>query len=240
MTASKKKRQGFGTASTKTAPGELHLVYEDEKRQRTRSKAFIKESGVGIEQGKIANSPTSTFVMSRGGYALENAERFSKLEEIGKESELIEPLRVVEPRLKRLAIIVTGAGPMIHGDIGIGRMIPIPMMGEGVGRLLTLLLAITSSENGIVMVDEIETGIHFSAMAGIWSALAKAARSTNVQIFASTHSWECMRAAHEAFSKERDYDLSIQRLDRKDDSVTATKYDREMIQAALSSGVELR
>jgi len=240
---SQKKRPSVATATTAMGPGELLLVYEDEKRQRVRSRAFIRENGIGIgvELGKSVAFPISTFVTSRNGYVGENAERFSKLEEVGRESELIQPLRALEPRLSRLAVIVTGAGPMIHGDIGIGRMIPIPMMGEGIGRLMTILLAIASSKDGIVIVDEIDTGIHYSALVGLWTSIAEAARERNVQLFASTHSWECMKAAHEAFSKARTYDLSIQRLDRKDSGeVFATNYDHEMVEVALSSGVEVR
>jgi AAA15 family ATPase/GTPase len=146
----------------------------------------------------------------------------------------------VEPRLKRLSILVTAAGPTIHGDIGIDRLLPLQMMGDGLGRLLTLLLSIISSEDGFVMVDEIESGLHFSVMAKVWSAIAQIAREKNVQVFATTHSWECLKAAHESFSQSGIYDFRLHRLDRVDDLVTSTTYDKDMIETALSSGMELR
>jgi AAA15 family ATPase/GTPase len=113
-------------------------------------------------------------------------------------------------------------------------------MGEGIGRLLTLLLAIVSSENGVVMLDEIETGLHYSAMQGVWTALAQAARKANVQVFASTHSWECFKAAHDSFAESEQYDLRAHRVDRTDGTVSATTYDQEMIETALMHGLELR
>jgi AAA15 family ATPase/GTPase len=149
-------------------------------------------------------------------------------------------LQVVEPRLKKLAVLVTGSGPLIHGDIGLGRMIPIPIMGEGIGRFLTILLAIASSKGGVVLVDEIETGLHYSAMSSVWKAVANAAREYDVQIMATTHNWECIRAAHEAFSSGNKYDLTYHRLDRRTDTIECLTYDREMVEEALAAGVEFR
>ena len=143
-----------------------------------------------FDRGKGHVAPDSIFVGARGGLSAENAERYSKLEEIGEEGALIAPLTSLEPRLKRLSVLVTSNGPTIHGDIGIGRLVPLPMMGEGVARLLTLLLAIESAKGGIVMVDEIESGFHYSVIREVWTALARAARQSDVQIFASTHSFE--------------------------------------------------
>ena len=90
------------------------------------------------------------------------------------------PLRLLEPRLRRLAVLVTGDIPVIHGDIGIGRMMPISMMGEGTGRLLSILLAMANAPGGTVLIDEIENGLHHSVLAPVWHALAQAARHAKV------------------------------------------------------------
>ena len=228
------------TASTEIKPAELLLRYRNESNARFESKAFLTESGIKFERNKTLPIPSSVFVLARGSSSPENAERLSALQEVGKEGDMLPALQVVEPRLKRLSILVTAAGPTIHGDIGIDRLIPLPMMGDGLGRLLTLLLSIISSENGFVMVDEVDSGFHFSVMASVWSAIAQLAREKNVQVFATTHSWECLKAAHESFTKSDVYDFRLHRLDRVDDLVTSTTYDKEMIDTALSAGLELR
>ncbi|HVA46689.1 MAG TPA: AAA family ATPase [Pirellulales bacterium] len=238
--AAARKAPRVTQATTNIGPSELQFHYQDEKRQNTLSRAYIKETGIALEHGRQIKFPTSIFVTARGGYAAENAERFSKLEEVGRELEIVEPLRVIEPRLKRLAVIVTGAGPIIHGDIDLGRMIPLPLMGEGIGRLMTLLLAVAESKDGVVLIDEIETGLHYSAMPAAWTAIAQAARASNVQVFATTHSFECMRAAYESFADADPYDLAVQRIDRSDGEVTATVYDKDMLETALTSGIEVR
>ena len=157
-----------------------------------------------------------------------------------KEEEIIPSLQLLEPRLKRLTLLATGFGPMLHGDIGLGRLVPLPMMGEGIGRLLTLLLAITEAKGGLVMIDEIGTGLHFTILRDVWSAVSNRAREAEVQVFATTHSWECLKAAHDSFSSSSIYDLRVHRLDRRDGEVKSTTYDSEMTEAALLSGLEMR
>lgn len=229
------------STSTATTPTELKLVFQDENRRKVETRIFIAEDGsLRFERESLMHFPQSVFVIARGAYSPENAERFSKLEEVGKQDDVLPALQSIEPRLKRLSILVTAAGPVIHGDVGIGRMLPVPMMGDGVGRLLTLLLAIAASPGGFVLVDEIETGLHYSVMADVWTSIASLARQLDVQLFATTHSWECLRAAHEAFAKSEIYDFRMHRLDRVEGDVTVTTYDQAMIDTALSSGLEIR
>ena len=51
------------------------------------------------------------------------------------------------------------------------------------------------------MIDEIETGIHHSRQKDFWSNILKICKELNVQLFATTHSEECIKAFYEA-SKE--------------------------------------
>ena len=235
-----KSSPSLETTSKSDIPMELLLEYQTEKGAKGDARAFIKEGGIAFEHGKVSSFATSVFVSSRGGYSPENAQRFSKLQELMREHEIIPALQIVEPRITKLSVLVSGVGSMIHGDIGIGRMIPIPMMGEGIGRLLTILLSIAESKDGLVMVDEIDSGFHYSILTDVWTAIAKVAREVNAQVFATTHSWECLKAAHASFCTSEIYDLRVHRLDRNEKDVTSTIYDKEMIETALSSGMELR
>jgi hypothetical protein len=91
-----------------------------------------------------------------------------------------------------------------------------------------------------MMVDDIDSGLHYSSMVKVWTSIAVAARSYNVQVVATTHSWECLRAAHESFSGGEQYDFRLHRLDRRESFVEAVTYDRKMVEVALESGMELR
>jgi ABC-type multidrug transport system ATPase subunit len=93
--------------------------------------------------------------------------------------------------------LVSGGLPMINGDIGIGRLIPLPLLGEGTVRLLEILLAISTTRDGVVLIDEIENGLHYSVLKKVWKAIAQYARKSNSQIVTTTHSWESIEAARE-------------------------------------------
>lgn len=105
---------------------------------------------------------------------------------------------------------------------------------------MAIVLAIANAPNGVVLIDEIENGLHYSVQSKVWRAIAQAARVSNVQVFATTHSWECLVKAHEAFAEDEIYDLRWHRLQNVSGEIQAVSHDREMIEAALYSGVEIR
>ena len=182
----------------------------------------------------------SVFIGASGRQADEDVTAFSELEVANRQEELLPSLQILEPRLQRLAIVLSGGKPVIHGNIGLSRLVPMSFMGEGTRRLLSILLAITATEGGNVLIDEVENGLHYSVLTKVWQAIGHAARQANVQVFATTHSWECILRAHEAFAEGDVYDLRLHRLDRVGDRISAVSYDREMIESALYNAVEMR
>ena len=170
----------------------------------------------------------------------EDAERFGQLDMTEGVDNLLEALKIVEPRLKRLTTIFSAGVPMIYGDIGLGRMFPLALMGDGLGRLTSLLLAIANAPGGVVLVDEIENGLHHSILSKVWQAIGDAARRFDTQVFATTHSFECIRAAHQAFEESDGYDFRLHRLERVGDVIRAVTYDQESLGAAMKADLEVR
>ncbi len=115
-------------------------------------------------------------------------------------------------------------------------------MGEGMRRITSLMLAISTTENGIVLIDEVENGLHYSVQTRVWQAIAEAVRACNVQIFATTHSYEMILAAHEAFSEKDPCDLRYFRLSRNRDTndIQGVAYEPETLEAAIEVGFEVR
>jgi len=137
---------------------------------------------------------------------------------------------------------VVGNEPVLHGDIGVGRLLPLPFMGEGIARLASLVLLIANATDGVVLVDEIENGLHHSILSKVWRAIGEAAREFNAQVFATTHSRDCILAAHRALSGGELYESAFRlfRLERAGESIRALSYDREALQAAAEAGLEVR
>ena len=170
----------------------------------------------------------------------EDAERYSNLDALKETGHVTETLQKIEPRLRRISLGLINDLPIIQADIGIERLIPIPLLGDGMARLLSLSLAIGNARDGVVLVDEIENGLHHAILVQVWRAVADLARKFNVQVFSTTHSEECIRVAHEAFEKEETYDFRLHRLDRVDSTIRSVTYDQETLTAALETGLEVR
>lgn len=171
----------------------------------------------------------------------EDVERFGLLDREKRLGEVIPSLRILEPRLERLSLSVLGGGTIIHGDLkGLSNLVPLPLMGEGLRRISSILFALAVSKGGLLLIDEIENGFHYSVQKQVWQAIAKAARQNNVQVFATTHSWECLVKAHEAFAEDEVYDFRLHRLQEVRGEMQAVSHDQEMIEVAIYGGVEVR
>jgi AAA15 family ATPase/GTPase len=115
-------------------------------------------------------------------------------------------------------------------------------MGDGIFRLLTIALAIPEARNGEVLIDEIENGLYYSVMSDVWESLAKLAEIFNAQLFATTHSEECIRAAAEVFSKKNDKgQFLLHRLEaNKNRVVHPVTISLDKLVEALEIGLEVR
>ncbi len=172
--------------------------------------------------------------------AAEDAKSFGELDKTGKAELAVEFLRVIEPRLRNLSVIPEGGDSVIHGDVGLSRKIPVVFMGDGVSRLLNILLAMVRSRDGLVLIDEFENGFHHSIQADVWRATAKAGRELQCQVIATTHSYEFLRHASEAVAGEFVEDFRYIRLDRTPEGVVARTYDQKMLATAIATGMEVR
>lgn len=115
------------------------------------------------------------------------------------EDRVINALRLLEPRLERIAPVASGVrmGPSSKGGFlaklrGMSQPIPFGTMGDGMWRILGLAIALTQSRGGILLVDEIDTGLHHSVMGKMWNLILGTAKELDVQVFATTHSRECV------------------------------------------------
>ena len=155
--------------------------------------------------------------------------------------ELVEALQVIEPRLTHIeALPYRGAGFMLYGDVGLDRLVPLNIQGDGMVRLAGLVLAIGDARSSVVLVDEIENGLYHEILPDVWRVIAHAARRFDTQVFATTHSLECIAAAHAAFRESDEYDFRLHRLQQIQGHVEDIVYDREALEAALEAGFEVR
>lgn len=164
---------------------------------------------------------------------------FGDLQVTRQTGRIVSAVSHLEPDVLDLRWVgIRGGSDLLHADVGEGRpLLPLALLGEGMNRIVTILLAVSSAANGILLIDEIENGLHYSVMRDVWKAIASAARDLDVQVFATTHSDECIQAAYEAVPAE---DLLYHRLDRVDGEVECVTYQPDTLDAALDMPAEVR
>lgn len=70
--------------------------------------------------------------------------------------------------------------------------VPLNSMGDGMTRILQLILKVFSARGGFLLIDEFENGLHYSIQSQVWSLIFDLATKLNIQVFATTHSWDCI------------------------------------------------
>ncbi len=117
----------------------------------------------------------------------------------------------------------------------------IPLMGDGMVRVLSIALSLTTSTGGVMLLDEVENGIYYEVMQKIWKMIANTARKLNVQLFVTTHSEECIRAVHQALEELKFLDdLRFYRFESLKGNTGVVCYDPNEINAALKADIEVR
>jgi predicted ATPase len=151
-------------------------------------------------------------------------------------------MRGIEPRLERLryAKLQWTNSPLIFVDLGLSQAVPAPQMGQAFNRILHIYTNILVNRTNVLLIDEIENGIFSESMPTLWKGLLTICREQGVQIFATTHSRECVMAAHRAASGRGDNELSVQRLQLVNGQVEAVRLGAEHLEVAEEMGLEVR
>ena len=185
------------------------------------------------------------FVRTSGLTAADVVRAFSKFVLTPTEDAVTQALRIVEPAVERIAPILDDriranrhapGGVMVKLREAADR-VPIGSMGDGMWRMLGLALSIANAEGGVLIVDEIDTGLHYSVMEDMWLMLSEAASALSVQVFATTHSRDCWESLA-PIAKSETGDVTIQRIDRSRGE--AVRFSRDAIVAAAERGNEVR
>ena len=167
--------------------------------------------------------------------------------------EVIAGLQLIEPEIKELSFVDAEDRRRYRTPIGRSAMARIPMVqysdvleplslqvfGDGILRLFEILLSLVNARDGILVIDELENGLHYTIHPKVWDIVFRLAKKLNVQVFATTHSWDCIRGFEVAWREHLD-EGTFFRLDMKEDQVKATYYDHETLQDAIIADVEVR
>ena len=146
--------------------------------------------------------------------------------------------------VERVSVLehVLDHGPMARGVAklsGAGRATPIKSLGEGATRLFGIALSLANARNGLLLLDESENGVHYSVQQEMWRMILHVAESANVQVVATTHSWDCITGFAQAALDSRG-DGILYRLERTGACIRGVRYSDEMLRVAAEQQIEVR
>ena len=200
------------------------------KADTAKSKKFKTE--IFVSDGKRNIISDENYAETRNGVFInpktisaDIARRFDRVQIAKNVGKITGILRDIEPSIESL---VLGNDGIVYCDAGLDRLIPMNVMGDGLFRVLAVVLGIYDTRDGIVLIDEIENGLHHSTQRIVWDAILKSAKEFNVQVFATTHSIECVQSFCDAVFNidEMPNTARLYRIEKKGPDYTAIKFDK--------------
>ena len=163
-----------------------------------------------------------------------------------REGAVFESLRILDEAIEDVAFlndersVRSGRLGVVLGCRGQDRRMPLGSYGEGMRRLLALSMSLVSVSKGILLVDEIDTGLHYSVLADMWKLVIGTAIKNDIQVFATTHSLDCLRGLNAACERDPELasEISLQTIDRNLDVSIAG--DASDLKSAMNMGIEVR
>ncbi|TXT32983.1 MAG: hypothetical protein FD138_1994 [Planctomycetota bacterium] len=199
------------------------------------------QTAVAPELAKIVHRiPKHIFVSSRGLSTPHIAKLWAELLRNQRESTVVEFMNVIHPSLRQIHFGPdTRSRSNVWIDLGADR-IPASQLGEGTVFLLSIGVALASSFDGATYIDEIDTGLHYSRLADMWRMVVRTAKKLHVQVFATTHSLDCIRALEEACDQDESLrdEVAIFSIDRRMDE--AVRYGGDELSTVVEHEIEVR
>lgn len=219
---------------------------------RIRLADLFAEDGRGARyEGRVDKVPCVLVPPDVPGYQ-GLAEIWDEIVLTDGENIALSSLRMIEPQTQGLAFT---KARVANSDRASERMrvarirlagtdgpLPLRAMGDGMARVLQLILSALRAGDGLLLVDEFENGLHYSVQAKVWEMLFSLAQTKGLQIFATTHSNDCVRAFSQVALANTEVDGKLLKLERMPDdgrTVVATLGEDDLSNL-LDAGIDVR
>ncbi len=160
-----------------------------------------------------------------------------------REHDIIEALRIITDDITAVSMVGGESRSQSRMAIvklrGQSRPRPLRSFGDGLNRLFGIILSLVTAKGGLLLIDEIENGIHHSIQSDVWRTIFRLSKLLHIQVFATSHSWDCVEAFQKAASEDPEAGVLI-RLSRKGDEVIPTLFRETELAVATRERIEVR
>ena len=242
-------RDATATTDTDVVYG---LDFEFAARKRSSKSKFFWEEVLVKEgeptswhlrnTGKASSETISARFLSprQPGMLEETSVQLSGLIKQKRLDEIIELLKSIEPGLRSLTTISEKGRGVVYVDLGEARLLPLTSLGYGFFHYLRIALAALAVNNGVLLIDEIENGLHHRLLPKIVKFLFEIAEKNDIQLFFTTHSDEVVKAVQHYVMDNNYDDFEVIRFFNQDEDKTVSIYDASEMQVVDEISLELR
>lgn len=199
---------------------------------------LVRKIAVVVRPGDIRVQ----FVPPQGFTTAAVTSLWDRVADAGFLAEVEDALRLIVPGLVRVYLQGGNGQPRrIALQVeGTRRLVPIANMGDGTNRVFALALALVSARGGLLLIDEVENGLHHSVQQEVWSTIFALSAELDVQVIAATHSLDAVEGFQHAANRSREEGM-LYRLERDPNGdVYAERYSERDVAIATDQQVEVR
>jgi AAA15 family ATPase/GTPase len=211
--------------------GELYFSYNSNE---------IKRLSIALN---YANSPRDESILIPFDTSFDNVSLWKTIDLSPRKKDIINILKAVENKVVDVGLdIETKLPKILLNDLEFP--IPLKHLGDGINRIFTIALALVNAKNKILLIDEIDLGLHHSVQRKLWEIIFKFSKELNVQVFATTHSQDCVEAFTDVLNEKGNANegqyIRLQR-NRLDESVIEPiYYDAHKLKNSINFNLETR
>ncbi len=222
---------GIKSNFTYSEQGKKDKSYEATMRFERQKNGEFK---INIEQDEEYKESTPGRFIRSQGY---DANLVDEMLNQKLKTEVINCLQSIEPKVQDIRTTMHG---IVAVDIGLDKFLPINYLGDGTVRIMAILSSIYGTKNGILMIDEIENGLHVSSIKHLWEVVLAHSKKTNTQIFMTTHSHDVITGLNLALKDKQDSVACFWLSKFDTDEVKAYRYAPDELDKALDAGIDIR
>jgi hypothetical protein len=196
--------------------------------------------------GPVSDEETVTYIRSNGLQSRKRLECWDEVIRSVAEDRVYRAPQIVDDRIQDIQFIGrenAGERVPIARVKGFSERIPLRSLGEGVRRGFDIGLAMERSSGGILLIDEIENGLHYSVQPDLWQVIFETAQELDVQVFATTHSYDCVQAFQQVaqdYERSESMLVSLRRREEDPEDIVAVLSDRDELGTVVEENIEVR
>lgn len=194
-----------------------------------------------ILSGSHVFDTSNFFVAANGLNIADVSSLWDRIELTPREEDINEAMKLISPDLIRVRLRNVLDSPRIpYAQVkDVDQPLTLKSFGEGLNRLFGLALALVNCKDGVLLIDEVEGGFHYSILPDVWKLIFNTAKTLNVQVFATTHSKDFIEAFAQA-AVDSPEDGMLIRLEKQGEQIVAKTISEERLADAVNYDVEVR